>query len=140
MPLVSRNVEYRGKLYLDGGIADSVPIRRSILEGNRRNVVVLTKEAGYRKEADHHTGLIKIKYYKYPKVYELMKKRHIAYNETMDYLKRQVENGQAFVIQSGVKSGIDRIEKDPVKLKALYDIGYEDAKNCYDELLRYLET
>ncbi|MGN0305476.1 MAG: DUF6363 domain-containing protein, partial [Lachnospiraceae bacterium] len=59
--------------------------------------------------------------------------------ETMDYLMRQVENGQAFVIQPEVKNTIDRIEKNPEKMQALYDSGYEDAKSCYDRLLSYLE-
>lgn len=139
LPLVSQNIEYKGKLYLDGGIADSIPIRRSILDGNRKNVVVLTKEKGYRRKPSSHLALVKIMYHKYPKVYELMKERHLAYNETMDYLMRQVENGQAFVIQPEVKNTIDRIEKNPEKMQALYDSGYEDAKSCYDRLLSYLE-
>ena len=139
LPLVSRNIEYKGRLYLDGGIADSIPIGRSILDGNRKNVVVLTKEKGYRRKPAKHLTMIKIMYHKYPKVYELMKERHLAYNETMDYLMRQVENGQAFVIQPQTKNTINRIEKDSQKMQALYDSGYEDAKNCYDRLLAYLE-
>lgn len=139
LPLVSRNIEYKGRLYLDGGIADSIPIGRSILDGNRKNVVVLTKEKGYRRKPAKHLTMIKIMYHKYPKVYELMKERHLAYNETMDYLMRQVENGQAFVIQPQTKNIINRIEKDSQKMQALYDSGYEDAKNCYDRLLAYLE-
>lgn len=139
LPLVSQNVEYEGKLYLDGGIADSIPIQRSILDGNRKNVVVLTKEVGYRRKPSGHLGLVRIKYRKYPKVYELMRDRHLAYNETMDYLMRQVENGQAFVIQPKEKNLIGRIEKDPEKLKALYDSGYQDARDCYEELLAYLK-
>lgn len=139
LPLVSKNVEYQGKLYLDGGIADSIPIQRSILEGNRKNVVILTKEAGYLRKPSSHLELIRIKYYKYPKVYELMRDRHLAYNETMDYLMRQVENGQAFVIQPKEKNSIGRMERDPRKLKALYDSGYQDALACHDALLAYLE-
>ncbi len=139
LPLVSKNVEYQGKLYLDGGIADSIPIQRSILEGNRKNVVILTKEVGYRRTATRHLELIRLKYRKYPKVYELMRNRHLAYNETMDYLMRQVENGQAFVIQPKEKNSIGRMEKDPRKLKVLYDSGYQDASDCYDSLLAYLE-
>ena len=139
LPLVSRNIEYKGRLYLDGGIADSIPIGRSILDGNRKNVVVLTKEKGYRRKPTKQLTMIKIMYHKYPKVYELMKERHLAYNETMDYLMRQVENGQAFVIQPQTKNTINRIEKDSQKMQALYDSGYEDAKNCYDRLLAYLE-
>lgn len=43
MPLVSRFVEIDGRKYLDGGIADCIPIMHSLKEGNRKNVVVMTK-------------------------------------------------------------------------------------------------
>ena len=68
-----------------------------------------------------------------------MKNRHKEYNETMEYLNKQVQNGQAFIIQPKVKNEIGRMEKDEKKLRALYEIGYEDAKTCYEELLAYLE-
>lgn len=99
LPLVSRNVKIGGKLYLDGGIADAVPIQKSILDGNRKNVVILTKEEGYVRKPTSHLELIKLRYLKYPKVYELMAKRHIAYNKMLEYLAKQQENGQAFVIR-----------------------------------------
>ena len=140
LPLVSKNVEYEGKLYLDGGIADSIPIRKSIMDGNRKNVVVLTKEVGYLKEPSQGVELLRLKYRKYPKVYELMKNRHKEYNETMEYLQRQVGNGQAFVIQPKRKNEIGRMEKDEKKLRVLYEIGYQDAKECYQELIAYLEN
>ena len=50
LPLVSRNVKIGDKLYLDGGLSDSVPIMHSIVDGNRKNIVVLTKETGYRRK------------------------------------------------------------------------------------------
>lgn len=139
LPLVSRNVKINGEEYLDGGLADSIPIMRSILDGNRKNVVVLTKEEGYRRNPSSHLELMKLCYAKYPKVYELMKNRHISYNETLDYLKAQTDNGQAFVIRPREKSSVGRIEKNRNKLLALYREGYEDAEACQAELLAYLE-
>ena len=139
LPLISRNVRLGDQLYLDGGLADSIPIRKSILDGNRKNVVVLTKEVGYRKEPSSHLGLVKLRYLRYPKVYEMMKVRHIAYNRTLDYLEKQVENGQAFVIRPSYAMGINRIEKDKEKLKALYQQGYDEAAAQYDRLMEYLE-
>lgn len=138
LPLISRNVPINGRLYLDGGIADSVPIQKSILSGNRKNIVVLTKEVGYRRKPTSQLNLIKIKYARYPKVYELMKNRHIAYNNMLDYLKAQTDNGQAFVIRPKKDSQIGRIEKDKRKLRALYQSGYEDAEQCYEEMMAYL--
>lgn len=58
-----------GKLYLDGGISDAIPLEKSILDGNRKNIVVMTKEVGFvRKPASaSQLGLIKLRYLKYPK-------------------------------------------------------------------------
>lgn len=140
LPLMARNVEINGKLYLDGGIADPIPIAKSILDGNRKNVVILTKEEGYvRKPTDKLSlALIKARYLKYPKIYELMAQRHTNYNETLDYLYRQVENGQAYVIRPKHPGKVGRIEKNKDNLLALYRQGYEEAAAHYDSLMEYL--
>ena len=98
LPLVSRNVKIGDKLYLDGGISDAVPIRRSILDGNRKNVVIMTKEEGYKREPSKHLELLKVRYFKYPKVYELMKNRHISYNNMLEYLEKQQVTKQVLLI------------------------------------------
>lgn len=140
LPLVSRNVEIDGKLYLDGGISDAIPIQKSILDGNEKNIVVLTKEKGYVRKPSGQLGLIKVRYRKFPKVYELMKNRHTAYNDTMDFLRMQQENGQAFVIQPANPSEVGRLEKDPKKIEALYLQGYQDAQSCFEQMIQYLES
>lgn len=142
LPLVSRNVKIDGKYYLDGGISDAIPLQKSVMDGNRKNIVVMTKEEGYiRKPTDKaQLALIKARYLKYPKVYELMEQRHIQYNDTVDYIYRLKESGQAFVIRPKQASAVGRIEKDKEKLLALYKEGYTDAENCYEELLAYLEA
>ena len=110
------------------------------MDGNRKNIVVMTKEVGYvRKPAStSQLALIKLRYLKYPKVYELMADRHIRYNACLDYIERQEANGQAFVIRPQKKSEVGRIEKDKDKLIALYEEGYKEAQNCYEDLLVYL--
>ena len=140
LPLVSRNVRIGEGLYLDGGISDPVPIQKSILDGNRKNVVVLTKEEGFVRKPSEHLELVRLRYLRYPKVYELMAKRHIVYNSMLDYLKRQQENGQAFVLRPKVKSSVGRIEKDAEKLKALYEKGYHDAEENFELLQSYLQA
>lgn len=141
LPLVSRNVKIGNGLYLDGGFSDAIPIRKSIEDGNSKNLVVLTKEVGYvRKPASKSTlALVKARYGKYPKVYELMRDRHIIYNETLEYLELQEKEGKAFVLRPQYKSDVARIEKDKTKLEKLYRQGYEDAKTNYDKLRAYFE-
>lgn len=139
LPMVSRNVKIGNKYYLDGGISDAIPLQKSIVDGNRKNVVIMTKELGYQRQPSSYLELIKLRYLKYPKVYELMRDRHIHYNETLEYIERQQECGQAFVIRPKKVSNVGRIEKDKEKLLALYEEGYQDAADCYEELLTYLE-
>ena len=140
LPLVSRNVKWQGQYYLDGGISDAIPIRKAIESGNQKNVVVMTKEEGYRRKPASMLSLMKFRYKKYPKVYELMKNRHIAYNETLDYLAEQVKAGKVFLIQPKKPSEVGRIEKNKDKLRALYEEGYRDAADCAEELMKYLEN
>lgn len=139
MPLVSRNVKIGDDLYLDGGIADSIPVRRSMKDGNAKNVIVMTKEEGYiRKPAGKELALIKAKYIRYPKIYELMRERHLAYNSTVQYIEEMRAQGRVFVIRPKHKSDVGRVEKDRAKLEALYEEGYRDAESCYSELMEYL--
>lgn len=142
LPLVARNVKIDGGLYLDGGVSDSIPLEKSIIDGNRKNVVIMTKEIGFTRKITSmaQLALIKARYFKYPKVYELMARRHINYNSTLSFIERQVENGQAFVIRPRHKSDVGRIERDRDKLIALYEEGYQDAEAKYGELLSYLES
>lgn len=140
LPLVFQTVDVDGKLYLDGGIADSIPIRKSVMDGNGKNVIILTKEVGYVRQPDTGLSLIRMCYHKYPKIYEVMKERHTTYNETMNYIRRLEKEGKAFVIQPKVKSNVGRLEKDEEKMLDLYDDGYEDAKTCYDSLLEFLNN
>lgn len=138
LPLVFQIVTINGKKYLDGGLADSIPIQRSILEGNKKNVIVLTKEEGYIRKPSENLNLIRLRYYKYPKIYEVMKERHLAYNETMEYIRLLQKEGKVFVLQPKEKNEISRLEKDSKKMEELYQRGYEDAKNKYDALQEFL--
>lgn len=140
LPLVSRNVKIDGRLYLDGGIADAIPLRKSMQDGNSRNIVVMTKEEGFIRRPSGQLGLIRLRYLAYPKVYELMKERHVAYNATLKFIEEQQEKGGAFVIRPRKSNSVGRVEKDVEKLKALYEEGYQDAESCFEEMTNYLEN
>mgnify|MGYP004529050909 FL=1 len=140
LPLVSKNVRIGNKLYLDGGISDAIPLQKYILDGNQKNIVVLTKEVGYRRKPSSLLPLIRAAYLRYPKVYERMKNRHIAYNRTLDMVEKKEKAGEVIVLRPKENDGIGRIEKDKEKLMALYRQGYEDAKARYEEILAYLEA
>ena len=139
LPLVSRIVEFDGGKYLDGGIADCIPIMKSLKDGNRKNIVVMTKEEGYRRTPFSMLGLAKIKYRKYPYLIHDLAIRHERYNRTLDFLEKEQARGNVFVIRPKKPSKVGRIEKNREKLEALYQEGYEDAKACCEDMIAYLE-
>ncbi len=139
MPLVSRTVDIDGKKLLDGGISDSIPIKYFENIGYDRNIVVLTQPRDYVKSKNKILPLIKMKYRKYPKMAELMADRHNAYNNTISYITEREEKGELFVIRPDEALPVGRVEKDPEKLRAVYQIGRDVAEKQLDDVKRFLQ-
>ena len=139
LPLLSRTVWIKNKPYLDGGVSDSIPVRKSQELGNEKTVVVLTRDRSYRKGPNKAMPLIRLRYQKeFPKLVERMKDRHIRYNETLDYLYQEEEKGNVFIICPEKPVEIGRVEKDREKLEALYQEGYRTAEKEYEKLQEFL--
>ena len=139
LPLLAKMVYIDGIPYMDGGIADSVPVRASEALGNRKNVVVLTRPAGYRKEKEKMIAAIALRYKKYPEMVKALSERYKTYNETMDYIDEGVENGTIFRIAPMGDLGIGRLEKDHNKLKKAYQEGYFVAEGLGEKLKAFLD-
>ena len=116
LPLLAQNVKINDKEYLDGGISDSIPIKKSIADGNKKNVVILTRDNTYRKGKNSLMPIIKLKYKKYPNFVKSMADRYIVYNEILDFIKELEDNGDVFVIRPKKPVNIGRTEKNREKL------------------------
>jgi predicted patatin/cPLA2 family phospholipase len=112
---------------LDGGICDSVPVVRAIEQGYRKNVVILTRNKGYRKEKKD-VKIPSFIYRKYPAMRQALSTRNSLYNAQLDLVDKLEEEGSVFVIRPQKPVLVDRIEKDINKLTALYQEGYECGK------------
>ena len=139
MPVVSQMVEIDGQKLLDGGIADSIPVKFFESLGYRKNIAVLTQCKSYRKKKNRALPLIKLKYKKYPKLIEAMANRHTDYNETLAYIEEKEKAGELFVIRPEYKLPVGRMEKDPERLKEAYEIGRQIAIKHLPEIQKYLE-
>lgn len=140
LPIISQIQEIGGKKYLDGGIADSIPIKHSVKSGNSKNVVVLTQHNGYRKKPASLMGVIKHKYKKYPFFVEASKNRHIMYNNTLDFIEREEKNGSLITIRPSKPIEISRFEKDRDKLLQLHEDGYNDAMAMKDDIISFVKS
>lgn len=113
---------------LDGGIADSIPLLRARQLGYDNNVVVLTRNKGYRKSA-RPTTVPFFMYRKYPALRQAIQERNALYNSQMDMIETLEERGKITVIRPLQPIVVDRMERDTAKLLDLYNQGYNIAAN-----------
>ena len=140
MPLVSRIVSVGGYDLLDGGISDSIPIRWFLKQGYKKNIVVLTQPAGYRKKPTRMIPMFKVFMRKYPEIAKAMKRRHRNYNGSLKAVKKLEERGEVFLLQPSEPITIGRTEKDPEKLKRVYQLGRQDAQRHLQEMKNFLAS
>lgn len=115
-----------GHPMLDGGIADSIPLLRARELGFDNNVVVLTRNKGYRKP-DRPTLVPPFFYRKYPALREAIARRNALYNEQIALVERLEQAGQLTVIRPERPIVVDRMERNTSKLLDLYNEGYACA-------------
>ena len=138
MPLVSRVVKIGTYELLDGGIADSIPLKFMEEEGYDRNVVILTQPLGYRKSRSKALPFLRIAMKEYPLMIDAMEKRHVMYNHEVGDIERKEAKGQVFVIRPSAPLKIGKIEKDPKQLQRVYDLGREEALKNLEKMKDFL--
>ena len=138
MPVVAQPVEVGGRLLLDGGLADSIPLEFMMSKGYERNIVVLTREDGFRKTSEHGMWLIKPLLRKWPKVIEALKKRPAHYNMQLQQVREQERKGTAFVFRPLKPLNVSRTTHDAAEMNRVYQQGREEALQRLDELKRFL--
>ncbi len=140
LPLIQKPVEYAGRTLMDGGIADSVPIQKSMADGNQRHVLVLTQPKGFRKKQSGLRWVLCLMYRRYPGLCQAYTTRHIRYNATMDLIDQLETERRVFIIRPSQQVVIHRAERNKDRLYALYDQGYADGQTRYGELCSYLKV
>lgn len=139
MPLVSRKVKIHGKAYLDGGVADSIPLLKMEEMGFAKNVVILTQPREYEKKKGKAISLLSARYGKNAGITRAMKRRHEMYNKEKEYVFEREKEGKAFVLAPESPLPVSRTEKDPEKLKLAHKLGYECAKKEMERIRAFLK-
>lgn len=141
MPLISPIVNVDGVPYLDGGLADSIPICRAMELGNEKIVLILTRNESYRKKMPSKaiTKVYRQAYRSYPELVKAILRRNPLYNKTMNYVAELERQGKIFVLRPQV-APISRLEKNYDTLMNFYEHGYHLMEREYDNLRRYLEA
>ena len=126
LPFVCPVAYVDGEPMLDGGIADSIPLIRAQELGYDNNVVILTRNKGYRKP-DKPTSIPPFFYRKYPALKEAIRRRNALYNEQISLVEELEDKGKLVVLRPQKPIEVDRMERDTRKLLDLYEEGYNVA-------------
>ena len=139
MPFVSKPVNIQNKKYLDGGIADSIPIDKMMHMDYDKVIVILTRPKEYRKKKSNQV-FPKLYYRKYPKFAEAINHRYQMYNKEIDKVSDLEKEGKIFVIRPSKLVKIKRIEKNEHRMQEMYDLGREDTLKVITKLDKFFNN
>lgn len=123
MPFVAPIVHFKGHALLDGALLAPIPYERALEAGYDKLIVVLTRNAGYRKKKGVPKFLLKTVYKDYPKLWEIMEERPALYNRQLEAVEEMERAGRAIIIRPQIPLTIDKFDIKPHKLLALHDHG-----------------
>ncbi|MDP4184226.1 MAG: patatin family protein [Bacteroidota bacterium] len=138
LPFISKMCKIDDQYYMDGGIADSIPVKQAIKDGKKRLVVVLTRDSEYRKEQMKFGTLLKLAYRKYPNMTQALLDRADTYNRTLEELAVLEKEGRAFVIRPSEPIAVARLENNPDNLERVYHSSIQEMEEVIPKLKDWL--
>lgn len=127
LPYVAQITPVDGVPMLDGGIVDSIPVQRAIETGHPVNVVVMTRNKGFRSQ-EPDDQMYRMFYKEYPRLRVALRRRVEAYNQQLDMIERMEQWGEIVVIRPVLPMEVDRICRDVDKLERLYQEGFDEGE------------
>ena len=140
MPLAAKIVKIGHYGLLDGGVADSIPVRFFESIGYKRNLIILTQPKGYIKKKNKFLPAIRAKYFRYPAFVEAVAARHERYNETLSYISMLEQAGKDYVIRPPIPLEIGAMERDPAQLRRVYETGRAVAQIQVEKIRDFLNA
>ena len=140
MPLAAKIVKIGHYGLLDGGVADSIPVRFFESIGYKRNLIILTQPKGYIKKKNKFLPAIRAKYFRYPAFVEAVADRHERYNETLSYISMLEQAGKDYVIRPPIPLEIGALERDPAQLRRVYETGRAVAQIQVEKIRDFLNA
>lgn len=120
MPIVSTPSVIDGRRYLDGGIADSIPLRKFQEMGYGKNVVILTQPLDYVKQSQGKMGLLRWSLRNYPHALHDLAIRHETYNAQTAYVREEERKGTVFAIRPDAALPVGAVCHDANVLMRVY--------------------
>lgn len=134
LPILTDPININGKLYLDGGMTDSVPVQHALDKGYKKIVVVCTRKKGsFSKVKEFEKPIYKRMYKKYPKFLEAVNNRTILYKNQIKLCEELEKENKVALIRPTLKE-VRRLESDLDELSLFYYHGYTKAEEYIEKI------
>ena len=139
VPMLCSPVALDGKHYLDGSIADSIPIEHALEMGCDKLVIILTKPGKTVPPTDYakFRMVIHRMYKQYPKFEEACMTRVERYEKVIALMEKLENEGRLITFRPTLEA-ISKFEKDGEKIMESYRDGYNQADRRIDELMEFM--
>ena len=136
VPYVSAPVMIDSVPYLDGGCAEKIPYTWAKHSGEKKIMVVRTRELTYRRKPGTPVTA-KLMYSKYPKFLHSIETANDKFNAMVDELEMESKVGNIILLAPSKPVTVSRFEGNMDKLGALYILGFKDTKKRIGEIKEY---
>lgn len=137
LPIICQPVEWQGEKYLDGGLADNIPLDKCLELGCDKVIIVLTRPIDYVRN-DHIAPLCRLAFPRYKALLRTIEQRNDQYNARIQQIRKLEQERKLFIIRPSEDRPVGRLEKDPEKLKALHALGVQDAQKQWRWVEEYI--
>ncbi len=139
IPVLTKPVKIKGEYYFDGGITDPIPLEKAIKDGHDNNVVILTKHKGFRLKYKRSRVILKLLLRDYSQLADTLKNRYKIYNNYIEWVEELEDKGKIFIFRPQSDLEVGGLESNPENLKEIYNRGYDETKNRFDDFKKWYE-
>lgn len=140
IPFYFPAIEIGGVPYYDGGLTDPIPIRKALADGSRKNLIVLTRPDGYRKETTRSTRFAATALRRrYPALPRVLLHRAKLYNDTVCFVNQLAAHHPDEAVVLRPETPLSSFESSVPKLEDGYRQGYALAEARIDEIQKLFD-
>jgi len=138
LPVLAKPISIDGQLYYDGGVGDSIPIKKAFADGCDKVVIILSKPKGYRMKPQGHRFFYTMWLHKFPRTIWNLNHRHEKYNRTMEFVEKMEKEGKVFLFNPSGDIKMSTYTTDPMTMEKLYGNGIKDGRERLAALKEFL--
>ncbi|MBU2976961.1 patatin family protein [Alteromonas sp. C1M14] len=116
--------------YVDGGVADAIPVKKAYQLGARRITVILSQPRGFIKPPMKSIWLLERLYGHQPALLDTMINRYESYNGALDFIANPPEDCDVTVIAPSRSFCVKRLTMNKAKLLKGYAQGRRMARRA----------